>query len=73
MITEYVERSGLTQSQPSILSARLSRFKMQREEGNEGEKETERGRRNDDVKLVEAKAEVRGRGDPQHWDSVSVS
>lgn len=70
--TEYEGRSGLTQSHPFTLSARLSHLRIWTE-GDEDEKEMERERRKDHPKLVNARAEVHDRSDALLWASVSVS
>lgn len=64
--------SELTQSQPFILPAQLSHFRTWIEEEDEKEKKKERGRK-DHARLVEAKAEVQGKGDLQLCASVFVN
>ena len=64
--------SWLTQSQPFILSARLL-YLRKWTEGDEEEKEKERGRMKDHAKLVKARAEAQGRSNLLHWTPFSVS
>lgn len=67
----YKGHSELTQSQPFILPAQLSHFRTWRGE-DEKEKKKERGRKKH-TKLVEARAEVQGKGDLQLRASVFVN
>jgi len=67
-------RSGLAQSQPFILSARLSHLRRWIAEGFGEGTETKSGKENKDhAKLVESRAESQGWGVPHHWVPVSAS